>query len=441
MAKKHKKGPRRYTKQGSVQPSSAHAGPHCEVSVVAAPSRPLDPPAPSRFVTLSPIDPIIVRSGRPFDGWTGVDPARVPPPSTVAGCLRTAGARAQGMTFPLARDRATAAERGVRLAAQAVAGPLLLRGSTLLLPKPADALYFWDKGAPRCIRAEPRPLDHGCGMDLPEGLTPVQLTEAVQGKPAPGPAWWTFQDWTDFRRGREIPHADLMRRGWSVPSGDRRTHVAIAANTQAAADGQLFQTEGLDFGPALNRGSSSDSEPEPLRLLAKFSEPLGPALVHLGGERRLAAVAPVPDTIWPQAPEGWFEAIAKAGGLSLTLMTPGIFARGSLPGWLDDQRCGVPPAGSFEETDTVSLPWLKLAAVAVDRWQPHSGWDLARQQPRATRKLVAAGATYWFSFTTLPDLDALRALWLTSVCDDEQDRRDGFGLVLPAPWTPTVFPE
>ena len=79
---------------------------------------------------------------------------------------------------------------------------------------------------------------------------------------------------------------------------------------------------------------------------------------------------------------------------------------------------------------------LRLRAAAVERWQPHSGWDLARRQPRPTRKLVPAGATYWFDVLGACDREALAALWLTSVCDKPQDRLDGFGLALPGPWAP-----
>ncbi|AHE98426.1 CRISPR-associated protein Cmr3 [Thioalkalivibrio paradoxus ARh 1] len=438
MAKKHRKGPPRYSRKPqekpaqpvgvrrSAVPQSGGAGAAADVAGAARPSRTL---------SLTPLAPIIVRSGRPFDGWTGVDPARFPPPSTLAGCLRTAWARAQGVGFPLAPDAESAAASAARLTGLALAGPLLLRGSTVLLPKPADALYFGHGRQARCVRAEPRPFDTGCGADLPEGLLPVQLSRPVEGKPGPGPSWWAWQDWLDFRRGGEVAHADLQQRGWSPPAGDRRTHVAIDRDRQAAVEGRLFQTEGLEFASDPSDAAAGTFGDEPLRLLARCAEPLGAALVTLGGERRLAAMTPEPESAWPQPPDGWFEDIVRAGGLSLTLVTPAVFAAGYLPGWLDADR--APPDSVFDATSP-SRPRLHLRAAAVDRWQPHSGWDLARQQPRPTRKLVPAGATYWFALAGDAELEALRGLWLASVCDDEQDRRDGFGLALPAPWTPVA---
>jgi CRISPR-associated protein Cmr3 len=366
---------------------------------------------------LEPLAPLIVRSGRPFDAVSGVDEARFPPPSTLAGCLRTAWARASGHDF------------GPALAELAVAGPLLIKPDAgggnprWLVPKPADAHYF--HAVPHCVRAAPGAFPEGCGADLPGGLRPVVLTESVTGKPAPGPAWWDWEDLLAFRAGKLLMAANLDLRGWSPPAGDRRTHVALDPKTLAADPGRLFQTEGLDLEPT-NRELGPT---QPLRLLARLDQPLPAGLAHLGGERRLAQLQPEPETHWPGAPDGLWRRIAEAGGLTLTLLTPVAFAAGYRPGWLDEDGEGTPPGAPGAR--------LRLAAVALGRWQAHSGWDLAAQAPRPTRKLVGAGTTYWFEFRGTPDPAALASLWLASLGDSEQDRRDGFGLAVPLPWSPT----
>lgn len=375
---------------------------------------------PSRRLSLTPLAPLVIRSGRPFDSQP--DPARLPPPSTVAGCLRTAWADAQGGAY------------GPDLLDLAVSGPLLARGDTLLLPKPADATYLNTDAGPTLVRAMPRPFDAGCDADLPAGLLPVRLTRNLKGKPAPGPAYWTWADWLTFRQGGEPTYAHLKAEGWSPPPGELRTHVAIDPGRLAASEGQLFQTQGLDLGegqPARKPEGAAPAGADPfsvkgVRLLAEFAQPLGATLVHLGGERRLAALAPEPD-LWPTPPAGWWATIQQAGGLSLTLVTPGLLGAGYRPAWLDGEGVGSPPA----------CPGVRLClrAAAVERWQPHSGWDLAQQAPRATRKLIPAGAVYWCELLD-GSPDALAALWLTSLADDPQDRRDGFGLALPAAWQP-----
>lgn len=420
MAKPQRKGSIRYDKQqrGKPRETDARTGHQPAATVQRQPVRSM---VPSAVVSLEPLAPLIIRSGRPFDDQAGADAPRFPPPSTLAGCLRTAWARAHGKPFD------------PELAELAVSGPLLARldagdGVRLLAPKPADAHYFGEGTAARCVRAEPRAFEAGCGADLPADLQPVCLSEAVQGKASTGPDWWDWEDLLAFRTGRTLDHQTLSARGWSPPSGDRRTHVAIDGATLAAESGRLFQTEGLDLEPD-NPWLEKPEAPR-LRLLARCAEPLSAGLVHLGGERRLARLHPEPETAWPRPPSNWFQDIQKAGGLTLTLLTPGVFAAGDRPGWLDETLTGEPPVAPGVR--------LQLVAAAVARWQPHSGWDLARQEPRPTRKLVGAGATYWFRLLGPATPEALAALWLVSLCDLEQDRRDGFGLALPAPWTPSV---
>ena len=368
----------------------------------------------SRVVALEPTGPVIVRSGRPFDGQAGPDAARFPPPSTIAGCLRTAWARETGQDF------------GLHLRALAVAGPLLLgRNNQVLVPKPADARYLRTGDAASCSRAEPHAFEGGSGSDMPDGLMPVQLTRPQDGKPGTGPSWWSLSDLLDFRSGEDVALAELTKRGWSPGAGDRRTHVAISRERGAAEEGRLFQTEGLVFD-----GRAGDAADGGVRLLARVDEPLGPALAHLGGERRLAALEPQEPSVWPAPRPGWLQDIADAGGLSLTLLTPGIFKAGYRPGWLDEKLIGSPPA--------VPGLTLQLCAAATERWQPHSGWDLAAGRPRPTRKLAPAGSTYWFRILEGADQEALGSLWLANVSDEEQDRLDGFGLALPSAWQPVA---
>lgn len=406
---------------------------------------------PSAVVTIDPLSPIIVRSGRPMNAQSDADPARFPPPSTVAGCLRTASARAAGRSFASDAPAEKRADVHV-LARRTAAGPLLLDPANhVLAPRPADALYFGRHDDARCVRAEPRPLDVGCDADLPDGLLPVRLTEEVEGKPGPGPAWWRWEDLLAFRDGEPVPHCRLRRNGWSPSAVDRRTHVVIDPRSGAAAAGRLFQTEGLDLDVApaafrtdklnavaarleaapghptdVDAPGGTDASVAGMRLLVRFGEPLSGTLVHLGGKRRLAVMEPAPEDFWPTARPDWPEHIARAEGLCLTLLTPGLFSAGYRPGWLDVDLTGRPPGAPDLR--------LRLCAATVERWQPHSGWDLALRAPRPTRKLAPAGAVYWFRILEGGDPETFRSLWLVS--DDEQDRRDGFGLALPSPWTP-----
>jgi len=402
-------------------------------------------PQSNDIVSLTPLAPIIVRSGRPFDNEVRPGDVRFPPPSTLAGCLRTAWARANGEPFTPELER------------HAVFGPLLLLGEQVLAPKPANAIYVRGiRGAGQTragepiragqrksrqvsekdslvARATPRPFPPGCNADFPDALLPVQAEDKILGKPVQGPEWWRLPDVRDFSSGVNVPDfPHFEQTGWSPSIRDRRTHVAIDPHTGTSAEGQLFQTEGIDFDLPKsidgNRQNSPFSWRDGPRLLARFDASLERTVVHLGGERRMASLTPEPSEAWPAAPSGWAEQAVRQGGLSLTLLTPGIFENGYRPGWLGQELTGCPPGAPDLQ--------LQLVAVAVGRWQPHSGWDLANQRPRSTRKLVPPGATYWFRILGDAAPENLKALWLTNLSDDEQDRRDGFGLALPSPWKP-----
>lgn len=369
---------------------------------------------------IEPKAPLVVRSGRPFDEQNGADAARFPPPSTLAGALRTAHAETVGKSF------------SPELAKIGVIGPLPVKidakgKAMLLVPKPADALYFWsaDKLTRKLVRTIPLALAQGEGCDLPVGLLPVQLAEEVKGKPAPGPRWWSWGDVIAFRKtSTKVPTLEqLEQRGWSPLADEMRTHVGIDPAAQAAESGKLFQTAGLSCWQRTEKG---DTFPVGgVGIVGRIAGKINSGVITLGGERRLSAIKIADELLWPKQPQTLAAEIQNARGLTLTLLTPALFDKGWHPGWLNDKLEGTPPGRKGLR--------LKLRAVAVDRWQPHSGWDLVENKPRAGRKLVPAGAVFWFDILEAPH-GSLAELWLTPISDHEQDRLDGFGLALPQPW-------
>lgn len=368
--------------------------------------------------------PLVFRSGKPF-GAGSRDGANFPWPSAFAGLLRTQVMDARGWNPN---------DHQAELRKLAVAGPWLGRcdaegGIETWLPKPADAVRLLGKdGKAHYRRLAPRPLPAGTGCDLPGGLLPLSFAEKHQGKPQPEPGWWPLPKLLHWMQGNDVPcdAPDRASAPWQV---ETRTHVAIDRRSFASADGKLFQTEGLDFSPTVHRhnGAHQGWNQDRWLLIGRGPQGIDAGAVTFGGERRLSWLAPHPAPLLV-APAGWAGKLAQ--GFALTLATPALFARGWRPGWLDDRLEGEVPG----------IPGLRvrLCAAAVERWQGISGWDLAAWKPRATRKAVAAGATYWFELLQGGE-PHLSQLWLAALCDDEQDRRDGFGICLPRPWpTPTT---
>jgi CRISPR-associated protein Cmr3 len=79
---------------------------------------------------------------------------------------------------------------------------------------------------------------------------------------------------------------------------------------------------------------------------------------------------------------------------------------------------------------------LKLISACIDRWKPISGWSLEKgsRGPKEIRRLVPAGSVYFFEVLSGKAEDLVKSLWLRSVCDKDQDRRDGFGLAVWGLW-------
>lgn len=380
---------------------------------------------------IEPAAPLVFRSGKPF-GAGSRDGANFPWPSAMAGLLRTQVMDARGLN-----PKHDVTHKDELLALPA-AGPWLARrtGEAIepWLPKPADAVLLKDdtSGKLQYHRLAPGRFADGTGADLPGGLLPVAFAKSVKGKPQPGPAWWPLTALLRWMQGQPVAPDEVAHDGDAAPwCVERRTHVGIDRETLASENGKLFQTEGLDFGARRidHDGRPGGWDDHRFVMLARGPAGIEAGAVTFGGERRLSWLAThVGEGIGQ--PKDWAASLRK--GLALTAITPAIFAGGWKPAWLDDALEGEVPG----------IPGLRvrLRAAALERWQGISGWDLAAWKPRAARKAVPAGATYWFDVIA-GDASQFQQLWLAPISDAEQDRRDGFGIVLPRAWNPSNYGE
>lgn len=373
---------------------------------------------------IEPLAPLVFRSGKPFAAASGADGSNFPLPSSISGLLRTITADQQKLAFNDA------------LKQQACKGPLLVKyesteKATILVPKPADALYFKAKdGTEKLVRLSPKAFDAGtdgeCGSDLPNGLLPVQMQmeESLKGKPASGVQFWALADLLKWQTGATISIDSLEKNGLKSLASEQRTHVALDDTSLASDDGRLFQTSGLAL-QAAKHNTAWDNQK--LGFWMQTDKALKQDLVTLGGEKRLSRLETLSSLPTDLATNKQLsEQIRQAKGLRLTLLTPAIFAKGYLPQWINNDLEGIPPFCPDLR--------LKLKAVAIERWLPVSGWDLAQWKPKAMRKAVAAGAVYWFEVIGDIPNNLHEKLWLTAIADDQQDQRDGFGMILPAAW-------
>jgi len=254
--------------------------------------------------------------------------------------------------------------------------------------------------------------------------------------------------------------------GYDMLPNDIRFHITINRNTLTTEAGLLYQSSGADFETqrqsskwlfdfacrSLSR-AAHDTHSElsgwqayRFGLIAGFQEKIPNTGLRLGGEGRISALEICQADIWPSLAATFKQQLLEQlkatetkttetekekKGLRLLLVTPALFNEGWRPGWLDEQLSG--------ECPTLPGLKLKLRAAAIDRWQALSGWDIQKKKAKAVRRLVPAGSVYWFDIEAMPPTNELEKLWLNSISDNLEDRKSGFGLVLPGLWTRRVY--
>lgn len=378
------------------------------------------------FWILEPRDTLLVRDGRP--NQSPGEPMRTldfPWPSTVAGMARTRCGQDADGRFGILPSQAREIE---------VAGPLLAQLNDAgevqetFYPGPLDCAWKKDAEKLQRWRLVPKTMPAGAETDLQGlALTGPAHSPGPTGKIYSGPDFWrwsAFEEWLCNPRDFDTAIA-FHAIGLPKLVRERRVHVAIAPTQQTAQEGMLFATEGLRF---VYSPADLPSRSMRLALTLRCGDPRFKAgLTVLGGERRTSflrrAQNPWPGCLdlelsrLPASLRGAFPDVRHAA--RVILLTPALFEQGAVP---------------------IEIAGQQVLACAVPRPLVISGWDYEQvtdaqgrkraRGPKPTRRAVAAGSVYW---VRLPD-DATAAkewverTWLSCISDDEQDRRDGFGL-------------
>jgi len=380
---------------------------------------------------IQPRDPLIFRDGKPFNATPGARAQSLPfpYPSTLAGGVRTRVGRDASGKFD--------SQQIDYLLHRSIRGPLLValdENRKLVewyFPAPADSLIVEvdDKSQGQRYWALPVDLPAGAATNLEQGL-PVSVNPVVKQKPhVKAPRFWNWeimQAWLEHP-GTNAALVDLSKIGIAGLTPESRVHVRIDAETGTASERFLFQTSGLEFSTTRQDGNQKAlSKFQQYALAVETDADLAPGVDFLGGERRVVHWTHSNETL-PACPDEIRKAIASQKHCRLLLTTPAIFAQGYLPKWVCQNTPGLKVA---------------IVAAAVPRYRAVSGWDAQKGTQKASRRMAPAGSVYFLSLEG--DEPAIQqfidSVWMNTVSDDEQDRRDGFGLALLGVWDGVVKP-
>jgi len=439
---------------------------------------------------IRPHDPLIFRDGRPFGPTPGARAHSLafPFPSTTAGGVRTqAKTNAEGIFDLGTNDKEKVEKQLTELKALQIYGPLLvetadreqrpLEPAALLVPAPLDALLLQPKksaGQHEVIVSQLVPLqdEDGALADLPltrrkqeeKASHPFYLVGQaayVQNKPFSGaPRYWY---WERFLRWLEEPQAlkeaiwDARQLGHNGPEQEQRVHVGIDSSKRSGLDGALFDTHGMEFHQEhrlFRRGENSPWEDAkavqrrdldrlsveekkgikwnsyiaPLALaVAVESEPettetqLRAGLNCFGGERRIVSWKSH-QTPFPPCPDTLKQCIVERGCCRLILLTPGYFADLLRP----------------EVFGAQAACQIQLRALATQRPQVVSGYDMALKQRKQTRRLAPAGTVFYLDLRGNDKATIaawIERTWMRNVSDGRQECLDGFGLAVLGTWS------
>lgn len=371
-----------------------------------------------------PRDPLIFRDGKPFTSAPGerAKSLTFPYPSTIAGAVRSiAGTDSTTGRF----EKKLIPE----LLNMKIRGPVLVELNEngdiadWLYPAPADALLLSTKSKDEalCFSLAPIEIPEGSSSNI-NGLNLIGPRNVIKEKPLRDPP--RFWRWKNYKKWLEDPHEGMVNQddlGIKGLPQENRTHVSISPETQVASPGALFQTSGLEFIQVENNGkeSISLSKASNLALAVETDANLQPGIGFLGGERRIARWQKISET-FPTCPDEVKQKIIDQSCCRIILLTPAYFESGFLPKWIRNYQSVK--AG--------------IEGAAIPRFQTVSGWDYHEKKPKPTRRLVPAGSVFFLRLDgSKSDIqNFVEAIWMQSVSDQDQFRKDGYGLAVVGTW-------
>jgi len=384
---------------------------------------------------IQPTDTLFFRDGIPMSAGQGHGAGcRLPFPSTLHEALRASLLKHSGLEVHemklRGRDHKTIASKAFQ--SLTTAGPLPWhKEHGLLLPEPTDVAFGKEQTTLHRLHLLPTGDIPSAGAFAP-ACWPVAITPPDKHGQLHG--WWTVAQYRHYLDGktdaRDEAFAPIPTEALWQP--EHRIGLAIDPARSTAEDGMLFAGTYLRpdedtrfwFQPTLrHEAAAANGEGQHLASLD---------WLLLGGDRRLARLQPEPTDLL--APLRSSPSASPGDGpvlLKWILLTPAIFAHGSLPGWCKDSRKDRPGGRLPEGRVCLDLPGAaRLISWSLAKPQTVTGFDALKGEAKPTQLAVPAGGVYYFLCQDAATANALAAkLHWQPRSDHYGEKGCGYGLV------------
>lgn len=293
------------------------------------------------------------------------------------------------------------------------------KGGNIYVPTPADLLANDDNGSGGMIA--PMRSPENATANLPKPLKYPVGSFSKPSKEKPG-GWIALKELARYLEGAtkklETVSAEQLYLTESRPG------IGIDPESGVTEDGKFYSAEYL----RLTQGTSMTAFAECIAkkyngaetdVLKEFFNSADQTAFLYGGQRGVAYLkcnrekTSLPSSV-----------TTKATQLKWVLLSPACFSAGWLPGWIDSTNGNV----LLKENKKTSVK-AQLVAARIAKPIAVSGWNLASQQPKATRLLVPAGSVYYFECESTEDAQRLcRILHGSTKSDMLGEQGFGFGV-------------
>jgi len=419
-------------------------------------------------VFIEPTDVLFFRDAVPMSAGQGKGAGcRLPFPSTLHEAFRASLLRASGevpsgkqvqgrpRSANRKRDWHASGHDGVTLIGTRAfrslrtIGPLPWRKDTgLLLPVPLDVtskgasiacLQLWRNPSVPAVQNPEAPANYA-PLCLPLAVTPPDKNAQLHG-------WWNTVQMKDYLVGQMQDTAHGFK---TIPTevlwaSEHRIGVEVNPSSFASKEGQLYagaylrSSQGTQFAAWTDLADPATAGTLEANARRGEREQLSTLdWLLLGGEFRIARLwhrqcdgQNIPDLLAALGKPP--ESITANGPclLKWILVTPAIFAHGSLPGWCADTKKdragGLFPVGRV----CLDLPG-RTQLISWCLGKPHtvSGWDVLEGRAKPTMLAVPAGSVYYFLCENRATASALaKKLHWQPRSDFYGEKGCGYGLV------------